>query len=549
MLDDPRQEASRGAAVIFIFVTILLDTLALGIIIPILPKLIESFVDNDTANAARIFGLFGTAWALMQFFFSPILGALSDRFGRRPVVLLSNFGLSLDYVLMALAPSLIWLFLGRVISGITTASISTAYAYIADITAPEKRAEVFGKIGVAFGAGFILGPALGGLLGDIDPRLPFWVAAGLSFANALYGWLILPESLPPERRSPWRWKSANPVGAVHLLRTDRVLAGLSIANFFAQLAHVVLPACSCCTRRIAMAGARQWSVPRLPWSASARWWCRARRSDRSSRRLGERRALLLGFGCGAIGFFIFAAAPTGLLSWVGIPFMALWGLAGASTQALMTRLVTPEQQGQLQGATMSVQSVSQLLGPFLFTLTFAYFIGAEAPFKLPGAPFFWRRRCCCWRLRFRRGPWRLRAPARPRSPQRHLPIQGSSPIVRRLKLPRGSARMQYRLRRGEEMPQKFGDGGGCLSSRLGLASESVRFRIRALKATAARSESSNSTSSSNSLRPGDVACDIGAATRAASSIGCPAGQRDGRVIAFEPTAGAWRPAWLTSAGQ
>src|SRR5438094_7457884 len=231
----------RSGAAAFIFVTILLDMLALGLIIPVLPKLVESFVDNNTATAARIFGLFGTAWALMQFLFSPILGALSDRFGRRPVVLLSNFGLALDYVLMALAPSLSWLFVGRLISGITSASISTAFAYIADITAPEQRAAVFGKIGVAFGAGFILGPALGGLLGDIDPRLPFWLAAALSFANALYGVLILPESLPKERRSPWRWKSANPVGVLRLLASDRVLAGLSLANFFAQLAHVVLP--------------------------------------------------------------------------------------------------------------------------------------------------------------------------------------------------------------------------------------------------------------------------------------------------------------------
>ena len=180
----------------FIFVTILLDMLALGLIIPILPKLVESFVDNDTADAARMFGLFGTAWALMQFFFSPILGALSDRFGRRPVVLLSNFGLALDYVLMALAPSLLWLFIGRVISGITSASVSTAFAYITDVTAPERRAAVFGKIGVAFGAGFILGPAVGGLLGDIDPRLPFWVAAGLSFANTLYGFFILRNRCP-----------------------------------------------------------------------------------------------------------------------------------------------------------------------------------------------------------------------------------------------------------------------------------------------------------------------------------------------------------------
>jgi DHA1 family tetracycline resistance protein-like MFS transporter len=199
---------ARGAAVAFIFVTILLDMLALGLIMPILPKLVESFVDNDTASAARIFGLFGTAWALMQFLFSPILGGLSDRFGRRPVVLLSNFGLALDYVLMALAPSLTWLFIGRVISGITSASISTSFAYIADITPAERRAAVFGKVGVAFGAGFILGPAIGGLLGDIDPRLPFWAAAGLNFANTLYGWLILPESLPRDSRAPFRWRNA-----------------------------------------------------------------------------------------------------------------------------------------------------------------------------------------------------------------------------------------------------------------------------------------------------------------------------------------------------
>ena len=233
--------APRRGAVAFIFITILLDMFALGLILPILPKLVESFVDNDTASAARIFGLFGTAWAVMQFFFSPVLGGLSDQFGRRPVVLLSNLGLALDYVLMALAPSLTWLFVGRVISGITSASVSTAFAYIADVTPAEQRAAVFGKVGVAFGAGFILGPAVGGLLGGMDPRLPFWVAAGLSFANTLYGLLILPESLPPDRRSPFRWKSANPLGALHLLRSDRVLTGLSVVNFLAQVAHVVLP--------------------------------------------------------------------------------------------------------------------------------------------------------------------------------------------------------------------------------------------------------------------------------------------------------------------
>jgi MFS transporter, DHA1 family, tetracycline resistance protein len=379
---------ARGAAVAFIFITILLDMLALGLIMPILPKLVESFVDNDTAQAARIFGVFGTAWALMQFVFSPILGSLSDRFGRRPVVLLSNFGLGLDYVLMALAPSLIWLFVGRVISGITSASISTAFAYIADITPAERRAAVFGKVGAAFGAGFIIGPAVGGLLGDVDPRLPFWVAAGLSFANTMYGLLILPESLPRERRAPFRWKSANPIGALHLLRSDRILTGLSVSNFFAQLAHAVLPSIFVlyATYRygwdsktvgitLAMVGVCAMLVQGVGIGPIVRVF-------------GERRSLLLGLVFGAAGFFIFAIAPTGPLSWLGIPVMSLWGVSGAAIQALMTKRVAPDQQGQLQGANASVQSISQLLGPFLFTLTFAYFIGAQTPLHLPGAPFY-----------------------------------------------------------------------------------------------------------------------------------------------------------------
>ena len=376
-----------GAAVAFVFVTILLDTLALGLVIPVLPKLVESFVDNDTARAAQIFGLFGTAWAAMQFFFSPVLGGLSDRFGRRPVVLLSNFGLALDYVLMALAPSLTWLFIGRVISGITSASISTSFAYIADITPPERRAAVFGKVGAAFGAGFILGPALGGLLGGMDPRLPFWVAAGLSFANTLYGLLILPESLARDRRAPFRWKSANPFGALHLLRSDSVLAGLSVANFFAQVAHVVLPS----TFVLYATYRYGWDAATVGLTLAMVGVCAMAVQGAGVgpivRRLGERRALLLGLGCGALGFLIFGAAPSGPLFWLGIPVMALWGVAGAAVQALMTRLVAPDRQGQLQGAITSVQSVSQLVGPFLFTLTFAYFIGPQAPLKLPGAPF------------------------------------------------------------------------------------------------------------------------------------------------------------------
>jgi DHA1 family tetracycline resistance protein-like MFS transporter len=384
----PATVPARGAAVAFIFITILLDMLALGLIMPILPKLVESFVDNDTARAARIFGVFGTAWALMQFFFSPILGSLSDRFGRRPVVLLSNFGLGLDYVLMALAPSLIWLFVGRVISGITSASVSTAFAYIADITPAERRAAVFGKVGAAFGAGFIIGPALGGLLGSVDPRLPFWAAAGLSFANTIYGFLILPESLPHDRRAAFRWRSANPIGALHLLRSDPVLTGLSIVNFFTQLAHVVLPS----TFVLYATYRYGWDSTTVGITLAMVGICAMAVQGAGIgpivRLFGERLALLLGLVCGAAGFFIFAIAPSGPLSWLGIPVMSLWGVSGAAIQALMTKQVAPDQQGQLQGAMSSVQSVSQLLGPFLFTLTFAYFIGGQAPIKLPGAPFF-----------------------------------------------------------------------------------------------------------------------------------------------------------------
>ena len=387
-IEAPQQASPvRSGAVAFIFITILLDMFALGLVLPILPKLVESFVDNDTARAAEIFGLFGTAWALMQFLFSPILGGLSDRFGRRPVVLLSNFGLALDYVLMALAPSLTWLFIGRVISGITSASISTAFAYIADVTPPERRAAMFGKVGVAFGAGFILGPALGGLLGGMDPRLPFWVAAGLSFANTLYGLLILPESLSADRRAPFRWKSANPLGALKLLRSNPVLAGLSVANFMAQLAHVVLPSVF-----VLYASYRYgWDTTQVGLTLAIVGICSMAVQGAAIgpmvRYFGERRALLLGLGCGAAGFLIYGAAPSGALFWLGIPVMALWGVAGAAIQALMTELVPPDQQGQLQGATSSVQSVSQMVGPFLFTLTFAYFIGPRAPMTLPGAPF------------------------------------------------------------------------------------------------------------------------------------------------------------------
>jgi len=217
----------RRAAATFIFLTVAMDMLALGMIAPVLPRLITGFLGGNAVNAAQMLGIFGTVFAGIQFLFSPVLGSVSDRFGRRPVVLLSNFGLGLDYLLMAWAPALGWLFVGRVISGLTASSVPTAMAYMADVTPQEKRASAFGLLGAAFGMGFVLGPALGGLLGSVNPRLPFWVAGGLSLLNGMYGVFVLPESLKKENRSPFSWRRANPVGSVALLGRKRVLLGMA----------------------------------------------------------------------------------------------------------------------------------------------------------------------------------------------------------------------------------------------------------------------------------------------------------------------------------
>src|SRR3954467_15513517 len=320
-------EPPSRAAFAFIFITVLLDMLAIGIIIPVMPMLVSGFLNGDTARAAEIIGLFGTAWALMQFLCSPLLGALSDSFGRRPVILVSCLGLGLDYVLMALAPSLAWLFVGRVVSGITSANVSTGFAYVADVTPPEKRAARFGIIGVAFGAGFVFGPAIGGLAGSIDPRLPFWIAAFLGLANALYGWLVLPESLPASARMPFAWRRANPLGALKLLRSHHELFGIASVNFLGLLAHAVLPIVSVL-----------YLFYRYGWDERAVGLVLAGVGICSMvvqgaligpviGRFGERASLIAGQLFGVAGFFIYGAASTGTLFLAGIPFMALWGLA------------------------------------------------------------------------------------------------------------------------------------------------------------------------------------------------------------------------------
>ena len=379
---------ARPAAVAFIFAALLIDVTALGIIIPVLPKLVEAMLGGDTPRAAEIYGLFGTAWALMQFLASPVLGALSDRFGRRPVLLLSMLGHGLDYVLMALAPTLWWLFLGRVISGITAASFSTAYAYIADVTEPEKRAKAFGQMGAAFGIGFVLGPAVGGILGAYDPRLPFWAAAAFSFANALYGWFVLPESLPPEKRSPFRWKGANPIGSLQLLRTNVTLLGMAGVAMLYQLAHAALPAVAVLYSSYRYGWDTQMVGLSLAAVGIASGIVQGGLVQTFIGAIGERATLLFGLACGAAGFAAYALAPTGGWFLAGIPLMALWGLGGASSQALMSSLVGPEAQGQLQGANSSIMALAGLIGPGLFTLTFANAIKPGVGLYLPGAPFF-----------------------------------------------------------------------------------------------------------------------------------------------------------------
>lgn len=369
-------------ATALIFCTVTLDVLPLGLMIPVLPRIVLDFEGGDTASAAQILGLFSTVWAVMQFFFSPLLGVLSDRYGRRPVILTSCLGLGLDYMFMAVAPSLTLLFVGRVISGITSATIGTGFAYIADVTPEQDRARAFGLVGVAFGLGFVVGPALGGLLGSIEPRLPFWVAAAACLVNAGFGWFILPESLPPERRMAFEWKRANPIGAFRLLGAHRELFGLASVNFLGQLAHQVLPSVT-----VLYMGYRYgWGETHVGLTLALVGICSAVVQGvlvgPIVARLGERRTLLVGLFCGAAGMAIYGLAPSGPLFLIGVPVMSLWGLAGPAILGLMSRLVGPSEQGQLQGANTSLTSVAGLFGPGLFAASFSLMLAT-----LPGAAF------------------------------------------------------------------------------------------------------------------------------------------------------------------
>ena len=375
------------AAFAFVFVTVLLDMLALGVVIPVLPALVVAFRGGDTASGAAIYGVFGSVWAAMQVVFSPVLGSLSDRFGRRTVILLSNVGLGLDYLLMAVAPTLGWLFVGRIVSGITSSSFSAASAYIADVTPPEERAGKYGMLGAAFGIGFIVGPTVGGLLGSVSLRAPFWGAAALSLTNACYGYFILPESLPPERRAPFRWKRANPIGALQLLRRHPGLMGLAVAGFFSILAHDSMPSTFVLYGDYRFGWTEKTVGLVLGAVGVASMIVQGGLVGRIVRALGEPRARAAGLICGALGMSVFGLAPTATLFMAGIPLSALYGLASPSLRSLMTKHVGPSEQGQLQGANASIMGIASLIAPIMFTQTFAAAVKRPGPWHVPGAPF------------------------------------------------------------------------------------------------------------------------------------------------------------------
>ncbi|MFO0677111.1 MAG: TCR/Tet family MFS transporter [Polyangiaceae bacterium] len=380
--------ASRRASLVFILVVLVLDTLGIGLVIPVMPKVIESFVNGDLGAASHTYGAFVAVYAAMQFVFAPVIGGLSDRFGRRVVILSSLAGAALDYLLLAFAPSLALLFVGRVIAGITGASFSAATAYIADITPQEKRAQSFGMVGAAFGIGFILGPALGGFVGDHHVRAPFVLAATLNFANFVYGLFVLPESLASENRSPFSLRKANPVGAMRLLGRSPLLRGLAVTITLSFLAQQILQS----VWALHTESRFGWTPFQVGLSLTVVGITSGVVQGGLVRavvpKLGERKSLLLGLLFNVSGFVAFGLANRGWMMYAFLVPFALGGFVGPSIQALLSREVDATEQGALQGALTSLSSVTAVFGPLLGTTLVARFGPKDAVPHVPGAAFF-----------------------------------------------------------------------------------------------------------------------------------------------------------------
>ncbi len=380
---------NRKAAIGFIFITLLIDVTGFGLIIPVMPKLIEDLLGiNDISIASQYGGWLTFAYAFMQFIFAPVLGNLSDKYGRRPVLLLSLFGFGIDYLFLSFAPSMAWLFVGRLIAGVTGASFTTASAYIADISTNENRAQNFGMIGAAFGLGFIIGPLIGGLLGEMGPRVPFLVAAGLALANCLYGYFVLPESLDKEHRRPFEWKRANPVGSLLQLKKYPAVGGLAISLVLVYLASHAVQS--------------NWSffnIEKFKWTpkmigislAVVGLLVGAVQGGLiryTSPRLGNERSVYIGLALYALGLLLFAFASESWMMFVFLIPYCLGGIAGPALQSIISAHVPPGEQGELQGALTSLMSATSIVGPLMMTNLFAYFTARDAPVYFPGSAFF-----------------------------------------------------------------------------------------------------------------------------------------------------------------
>lgn len=382
------KKTGKKAAIGFIFITLLIDITGWGIILPVVPKLIGELINNDLSEAARYGGWLGFAYAITQFIFAPIVGNLSDKYGRRPIILISLFGFAIDYVLLALAPSIGWLFFGRIIAGLTGASISTASAYIADISTDKDRTKNFGLIGAAFGLGFIIGPVIGGLLGHYGARVPFYFAAILCMVNFLYGLLILPESLEKDKRRSFSWKRANPIGTINFLRKQSKISNLVIALILVYVAlHAVQSNWHFFTmykfnwteRTVGLSLGLLGLLLGLVQGILMRW---------TTPKLGEHKSVYFGLLFYALGLMLFAFTNQGWMMFVFLVPYSFGGICGPALQSIISKNVPANEQGELQGALSSLVSVTAILGPPIMTNLFYYFTHDKAPFQFSGAPFF-----------------------------------------------------------------------------------------------------------------------------------------------------------------
>ncbi len=376
----------RHASLVFVLITLFVDALGFGIVVPIVPDLVRSLTSGDRSQAAVWVGALVATFAATQFLAAPVLGGLSDRFGRRPVIILSVLGVSLNYLLLFWAPTLAWLFLGRVFAGATAASASAANAYIADITPPAQRSARFGLVGATFGAGFVLGPAMGGLLGQVDLRLPFLVAAGLALANAAYGALVLPESLPPERRRPFSWRRANPVGSLRALTGERPMAWLALAWSLTWFGLGALQGSFVLSNGLRFG----WNTQHNGWALAAMGVSQAVVQGALIRpiirRLGERRAAFTGLAVAAVAYVCFGLAQAGWVIYAGIVIQAFGSMSGPSLRGLLSARIGPERQGELQGGLASVEGLTAIVSPMVAGAVFHFAVQAGGgPWS--GAPF------------------------------------------------------------------------------------------------------------------------------------------------------------------